>query len=665
MNSAAKINFTHRRMQIAMKKHIHALLAVGCILLALPTVLCQTKPMVPRIPGIIPVELLFNQEDKSDFRLSPDGKTLAFIEHAESSHNLVLQEVGGCTTIQLTRDSLSAFPPKSSLHKNPFYWLNDHELVFLKDKDGDGNYRVFLVETSTREPRCLTDFPNSFSSIVSVSSGKENEIVISCNKRNPSAPDLYRLNVHSGTLKMIYQNPGGMKIYFVDNAGTPRLARTPSGVSRMNTLTGELEEAFAARIDQVFLPVCFSDEGNSVYVYSNIGRDKTALVEYDLGSLQQVRVLCEDSRYDLWSLEERNDAIVPTSECVYSPAMKKLLYVSYTSEQQELCFFDEETKERFEVVRRRLGAYDYSMESYSDDYSKCIFRISSGTLKGSYYLYDHDTGKVMLIHQLSMWLPQRYLADVKPVSFTSRDGQTLHGYLTIPKGADMKNMSVLVNVHGGPHLRDTPGYNDINQLFANRRYLVFQVNYRGSQGYGYEFMKAGYKQWGLRMQDDISDGIQWLIREGIADKSRIAIYGFSSGGYSVLAGLAFTPELYSCGISVSGNVNLFPYFRMVPGSARAMTGDPVRDSVQIVATSPLFHTEQLKSPLLIVNGAKDGSIPINEVDDFVNLLRRQGTDVVYLRYDNLGHNIIYDPKYKLEVFAKAESFLQKNIMRRP
>ena len=648
-----------------MRKHIQTLIAAGAVLIALQVAPCQTKSQSSIPPGIIPAELFFNQEEKSDFRLSPDGNMIAFVEHADRNQNLVAQVLGGYSTIHLTRDSVYSFPPKSSFHRNPFYWLNSHELVFLSDRNGDGKYRVFLVDTTTRQPRCLTDYPNSSSSIISVYAGKKNTIVISCNKRDPASPDLYRIDVRTGDLELIYQNPGGMKIYFVDSSGKPRLARTPSGILKMNDAKGEFEEFIGARIDLVFLPVCFADDDTSFYAYSNIGKKRTALVQYDLATLKEVKTLCADSSYDLWSLEERNDAISATSECVYSPNMRRLLYASYTTERQELCYFDVETKARFEKIRERLGSYDYSMESYSDDYCRFIFKVSNGKLKGSYYFYDHETGKVKLIHQLSMWLPGKYMADVKGIDFLSRDGDTIHGYLTIPKGVELKNLPVLVNVHGGPHLRDTPGYNDINQLFANRGYLVFQINYRGSQGYGYDFMKAGYKQWGLRMQDDITDGIRWLIKEGIADKSRIAIYGFSSGGYNVLAGLAFTPELYSCGISVSGNVNLFPYFKMIPQSARELMGDPVKDSVQIAATSPLYHTEQLRSPLLIVNGAKDRTIPINEVDEFVNALRKHGTDVMYLRYDNLGHNIIYNPKYKLEVFAKAEWFLKKNITRKP
>jgi dipeptidyl aminopeptidase/acylaminoacyl peptidase len=647
-----------------MNRQLQMLMIVVSMLLTHDAVLCQLKQARGYDPGLIPAELLFSQEEKSDFALSPDGGTVAFIEHAGRSHNLVIRAVGGYTSVQLTRDSISAFPPRSSLHKMPYYWVNDHALVYLKDHNGDGNYRIYLVETSGSKPRCLTDFPNSGSSIVSMYTGADNEIVISCNKRNPSAYDLYRLNLTSGSLEMIYENAGGMKIYLVDNAGKLRLARTPSGILRMNEGTGVLEEAIAAQIDRVFLPVSFSADNNFVIAWSSIGRERTALVEYDIALMKEARTLCEDSRYDLWSLEERNDAIFATAECVYAPKMKKLLYASHVTEQQELHFFDEDTKARFDMVRRRLGNYDFAMESYSEDFNKFIFRISSGKLKGSYYFYDHETGKVKLLHQLSMWLPEKLLADVQAVSFASRDGDTLHGYLTVPKRSVLNNMPVLVNVHGGPHLRDTPAYNDINQFFANRGYLVFQVNYRGSQGYGHDFLKAGYKQWGLRMQDDISDGIQWLIREGIADKSRIAIYGFSSGGYNVLAGLAFTPELYSCGISVSGNVNLFPYFNMVPPFARPMIGDPVKDSVQIAATSPLFHTERLKSPLLLVNGVKDRSIPINEVDMFVDKLRTQGTDVEYLRYENLGHNIIYDPTSKLEVFAKAEWFLDKNIAKK-
>ena len=609
----------------------------------------------------IPAELFFRKEVRSGFSLSPDGGKLAYIIHEGKSQNLVIENISDGKLLFTTSDSISAFPPVNIFNKSPYYWINDSLLVFCKDIAGNMKYMIFSANLTKNEVKCLTDFQNSSSAIITASTDKENEVLIDCNKRDPKSTDIYRLDDLAGDMKLIYQDDGVMKVYYADNDGKIRLARTQVGLMKYNEEKRNFDLILPARIGESFYPVAFSPDNKTVYAFSNIGRDRMAIIEYDFNQMNVVRIICENPQYDIWSLEESNDAISETSQLIYSPELRKLLYANYFSEKYELVFFDDETKKRFDYIKDILGKYEYKMISYSDDYDKLLFRISSGALKGAFYYFDYGAKKTKLLWRLSNWLPEKGFAEVRNISYQTRDGQKIYGYLTIPTGSKLKGLPVIINAHGGPMLRDIPGYNDINQFFANLGYTVMQINYRGSKGYGNDFEKLGYKQWGLRMQDDITDGVNWLIKEGIADKNRIGIYGFSSGGYNVLAGMTFTPGLFACGISISGNVNLFPYYNSIPKNYRELFGDPVKDSIQIVNTSPLFHAKKLVNPLMIVNGARDRGIPINEVDSFVDELKRNGTGVEYLRYENVGHNIIYDQALKVEVLKKAEEFLNKHL----
>ena len=609
-------------------------------------------------PGI-PADSFFRQEQKSDFSLSPAGNRIACIVHDGRFQNLVIQDIRDGKEIIVMPDSTSWFPPVNQFNKSPYYWINENLLVFCKARTGNPNYMVYAADLNNNEVRCLTEMPDASSSIISARTRSENEILIGCNRRDPKATDIYELNLMTGDIEMIYQDEGGMKIYYTDNAGEIRLARSQAGLLRYNGEKKTFDLVLPAKIGESFLPQAFSADNRSVYAFTNIGRERMALVEYDYILMKEVKVISEDLLYDIWSLEESNDAISETSRLYYSQEHGKLLCLNYYTEKYELVFFDPETKKRFESLKKILGDHEYRLVSYSIDFDNLLFRIGDGGMKGAWYYFDYPGHEAKLIWRMSDWLPEKNIADVRSISFQARDGKKICGYLTVPSGLKTTNVPVIINAHGGPNLRDIPSYNDVNQYFANLGYVVMQINYRGSKGYGNEFEKLGYKQWGLSMQDDITDGVNWLVKEGIADKNRIAIYGFSSGGYNALAGLTFTPGLFACGISISGNVNLFPYYNSIPPAYREIFGDPVKDSIQIAGTSPLFHSERVVRPLMIVTGARDRGIPVLEVDDFVKKLKENGNAVEYLRFENAGHNIIYDRAMKLEVFRKAGEFLDR------
>ncbi|HUM48254.1 MAG TPA: S9 family peptidase, partial [Chitinophagales bacterium] len=259
------------------------------------------------------------------------------------------------------------------------------------------------------------------------------------------------------------------------------------------------------------------------------------------------------------------------------------------------------------------------------------------------------------------------LASMKPISYTSKDGFTIHGYLTLPLHAKEKQLPVVINPHGGPWVRDTWGFNPEVQFLANRGYAVLQVNYRGSTGYGRKFWEASFKQWGKKMQDDLTDGVNWLIDAGIADPDRIAIYGGSYGGYATLAGLTFTPDKYACGIDYVGVSNLFTFMNTIPPYWKPfldmmyeMVGNPVTESELLHESSPVFHVEEIRAPLLVVQGKNDPRVNINESNQIVEALRKKGVAVEYIVKDNEGHGF-HNEENRFEFYSAMERFLQKHL----
>jgi dipeptidyl aminopeptidase/acylaminoacyl peptidase len=259
------------------------------------------------------------------------------------------------------------------------------------------------------------------------------------------------------------------------------------------------------------------------------------------------------------------------------------------------------------------------------------------------------------------------MADMKPIQYTSRDGLTIHGYLTLPRGFEAKNLPAVLLVHGGPWARDTWGFDPEAQFLANRGYAVLQVNFRGSTGYGREFWEISFKRWGKEMQNDLTDGVNWLVDQGIADPDRVGIYGASYGGYAVLAGLAFTPDLYACGVNYVGVSNLFtllesipPYWELGRQMFYEMMGNPETEADLLREISPLFHADKITAPLIVFQGANDIRCKKPEADQIVRALRDKGIDVPYMVKDNEGHGF-RNEENRFDVYRAMEHFLAQHL----
>lgn len=606
-------------------------------------------PQQTEVP-LIPMKDFFRNAEKRSFQISPDGNYLSFMQSVNARMNVFVQKIGEEAVTQVT------FATERDIAG--YFWKGNNRIIYVQDSKGDENFRLFAVDRDGKNQKDLTPFEKVRAGIVDDLEDNPNEMLIQINKNNPQVFDVYRINVNTGEMKVVGQNPGNITGWQTDHDGKLRVAITTDGVNSSILYRDNEDQEFKTLITTTFketvAPIFFTFDNINLYMASNLGRDKAAIVEYDIKNNKEVRVLYENPDYDVSGLN-------------YSRKNKTLSYATYVGWKQEYFFFSKEAENIFNDLTSKLGGKQIAVSGNNKDEDKLLIRTYSDKSLGAYYFYDVKTKDLKKLSDVSPWLNEQHLADQKPITYKSRDGLTIHGYLTLPKGVDAKNLPVVVNPHGGPWARDVWGFNPEVQFLANRGYAVLQMNFRGSTGYGREFWETSFKQWGKTMQDDISDGVKWLIDQGIADPKRVGIYGGSYGGYATLAGLTFTPELYACGVDYVGVSNLFtfqnsipPYWEPYKEMLYEMVGHPQKDSLLLRDASPVFHVDKIVAPLFIAQGAHDPRVNKNESDQMVEALQKRGIDVPYMVKDNEGHGF-RNEENRFDFYGAMEQFFFKYL----
>jgi dipeptidyl aminopeptidase/acylaminoacyl peptidase len=602
------------------------------------------------LPPLIPMKDFFRNSEKVSFQLSPNGLYLAFMEPWKSRLNVHVQKFGEEKVTRITsatkRDIAS------------FFWANNHRIVFIQDKGGDENFKLYAVEIDGSNPKELIPFDKVRVRIIDDLEENENEMIIGMNKRDKRIFDAFRININTGEMKMIDKNRGDIDGWLTDNDGKLRMAITSDGVNTSilyrHKESDDFRVVLTTNFRETLAPLFFTFDNKYIYASSNIGRDKRAIVKYDPDKNKEIEVVYEDPAIDVSSL-------------LRSKKRKKITGVMYITDKRQYNFFDKERRKLQKKLERRLPGYEVVITNMSKDEHKVLIRTYSDKTMGAYYYYDREKDKFKKLVDLSPWLNEKYMADMKPIRYQSRDGLKIHGYLTLPKGVEPKNLPLVVNPHGGPWARDVWGFNPEVQFLANRGYAVLQMNFRGSTGYGRRFWEAGFKKWGKEMQDDITDGVHWLINAGIADPKRIGIYGASYGGYATLAGVTFTPDLYACGVDYVGVSNIFvlldtipPYWELGRQILYEMIGDPEKDKALLREVSPVFHVDQIKTPLFIAQGANDPRVKRAESDQIVEALKKRGINVPYMVKDNEGHGF-HNEENRFDFYRAMGKFLHKYL----
>jgi dipeptidyl aminopeptidase/acylaminoacyl peptidase len=631
----------------------HLMLAASVSLLFAACGSSEPEPMAEAPPPRIDMKDFFKNPEKASFRISPDGQYISYRAPWNNRMNIFVQKVGSTDAVQVTRDTIRDV--------GGYFWKGDR-IIYSRDINGDENYIVFSASMDGSDVKALTPEQGVRAGTLDVLHnipGMEQHIMVQMNQRNPQVFDPYLVNVVSGEVKSLYDNKENFEGWVTDHTGLIRIATKTDGTEQVlfhrATENEPFKEFKRTPYTDSFNPLFFTFDNKNLFASSNLdGRDKNAIVEYDLSTGKEVREIFSNNDFDVDGLD-------------YSRKRQVLTMVNWTGAKDERHFLDDETKAMYEKLAGKFDGYEYWIYGENDDEDKFMVWAGNDRMPGKYYFYDAKADKLEEVATLRPWIDESQMAEMKPVQYTSRDGLTIHGYLTLPKGREAKNLPVVINPHGGPWARDGWGFNPEVQLLANRGFAVLQMNFRGSTGYGREFWAKSFKQWGKTMQDDITDGVQWLIEEGIADPERIAIYGGSYGGYATLAGITFTPELYACAVDYVGVSNLFTFMNTVPPywepykkMMYEMVGDPKADSLLMREASPVFHVDRIQCPLFIAQGATDPRVNKDESDQVVKALKDRGVEVQYLVKDNEGHGF-HNEENRFEFYDAMEKFLDQHI----
>jgi dipeptidyl aminopeptidase/acylaminoacyl peptidase len=602
-------------------------------------------------PPKIPLRDFFKNPVSRGYLLSPDGKTLSYLAPWETRMNVWIRSTGGGEAKRITSD-------KNRDIRN-YFWKGNQFVIYAQDNKGDENFHLFRVNLKTGEIKDLTPFPKVRAELIDdLEDVSPTDILIQHNKRNAELFDAYRLNVATGEMKMAAQNPGHVDHWVNDHKGRILAATETDGVNATLLTRPDEKAAFNKVLTTNFrehLAVQFyTFDNKQLYAASNIGRDKQAIVTIDPVTGKETGMIYQNPDVDV-------DALA------FSKKRMVLTYAAFTTWREQRKYLDPQTEKMFTTIEQRLPGYQIDGAGNDLDENQLIIAATSDRTPGSRYLFNVKSGELTKLAEVAPWLKEDQLAPMKPIEYTSRDGLTIHGYLALPLGREQKNLPTVVIPHGGPWARDVWGYDPEVQFLANRGYAILQMNFRGSTGYGRKFWEASFKQWGKKMQDDITDGVQWLTKQGIADPKRVAIYGGSYGGYATLAGVTFTPDLYAAAVDYVGPSNMFTFMKTIPpywkpflDEMYEMVGNPDKDKELLASESPVLHSDQIKTPLFIAQGAQDPRVNKAESDQMVASLRKRGVDVEYMVKDNEGHGF-HNEENRFAFYEAMEKFLDQHL----
>lgn len=605
----------------------------------------------------IPLEDFFRNSERTGYQLSPDGSYISYMAPYKDRLNVFVRRVDETDehAIRITNETERSVAG--------YMWADNQRLLYMKDTAGDENYQLYGVHRDGSDDRAYTAFDGVRTSLIDDLEEQQGVVMIGMNKRNPEVFDPYRLNIETGELTLLAENPGNIQGWMTDHDGRLRVATAiVDGVNTQILYRDTEDEPFKPVLTTNFRDVVsfmeFTPDNKEVYAATNLHRDKTILVRMNPATCEELEVLYENERYDIASIS-------------YSRKRKKLLSVYCTGHKEPVRhYFDAEEEQLRQRIKAHFPNQRYGIADTDKAEANYLIYVGGDRTRGSYWHYNALTNEAKKIADLAPWIKSDEMNAMHPVCYTTRDGLQIEAYLTLPNGLTpdtAKQLPVVVNPHGGPWARDCWGYSSEVQFLSNRGYAVFQMNFRGSTGYGRHFLEASYKQWGLKMQDDITDGVKWLIEKGIANPNRIAIYGGSYGGYATLAGLTFTPDLYACGIDYVGVSNLFTFMQTIPPYWRPMlemmyeqVGHPEHDADQLAATSPALHADKIKVPLFVAQGANDPRVNKAESDQMVEALRQRGVVVEYMVKDNEGHGF-HNQENRFDFYRAMERFLKAHL----
>jgi len=627
---------------------------------------------------IIPRELLFGNPDKASLQISPDGQYISFLAPVNNVLNVWVAPATSPEKAEpVTKDTLRGI--------RIYFWAHTNQhIIYLQDLAGDENWQVHAVHIATKEDKNLTPFeeiPGPDGKPITLPNGKQlrpqaqiqavshkftDEILVGLNNRNPQFHDIYRLNILTGEMKLLQPNDRFMGFQTDDDYHIRLAAQmTPDGGMELFEPDGKggwkSVDKIAMEDMMTTSPVAFDKTGTVLYMIDSRRRNTAALVAVDLKTGEK-KLVFEDPRADVSQI-----MIHPTEKTIEAAAVEYL--------RTEWTILDEKIKVDMDYLRTvSEGDINVYSRTLDDKFWTVAYMVDNGPVR--YYLYDRANRQAQFLFTNRKDLEGVKLSKMYPVVIKSRDGLNLVSYLTLPwwhdpdnDGRPAKPLPMVLYVHGGPWARDSWGYNNIHQWLANRGYAVLSVNYRGSTGFGKDFINASNLEWAGKMHDDLIDAVNWAINERIADKNKVAIMGGSYGGYATLVGMTFTPEVFACGVDIVGPSNLRTLLETIPPYWKPMmelwatrVGDPRTEEGRkfLDSRSPLTYVDRISKPLLIGQGANDPRVKQSESDQIVKAMQEKNIPVTYVLYSDEGHGFAR-PENRLSFFAVSELFLAQHL----
>jgi dipeptidyl aminopeptidase/acylaminoacyl peptidase len=605
---------------------------------------------------LIPREVLFGNPERISPHISPDGTRLAWIAPHDGVLNVWVAPVGASG---VDWDAAVVVTDDTDRGIRAYAWArDDRHLLYLQDTGGDENWRIYDVDMETMAKRDLTPYDGIQARIIATKKSHRDEVLVGMNRDNPQLHDVYRLDLKTGELAKLIDNPGYAgwladedmvvrgALAPLPDGGFDLLVRDDAGADWRTLMTIPADDAPASDV------LAFTGDGKSLLVISSVGVDTGRLARIDLAS-GDVRMLLEDPEADVAGAMLHPDTREPQIAVVLK-------------DRAEYHVLDPAVQPDYQAIRAlHTGDPQMAGRDEADKTWLVAFTDDAGPVR--YFAYDRTSRAGRFLFDSRPDLLRYELARMEPFSFTARDGLAVHGYVTFPPGGGRSGLPTVLNVHGGPQARDVWGFDPEAQWLANRGYLCVQVNYRGSTGYGKAFVSAGDREWGGKMQDDLTDAVRYVVDQGWADPGKVAIYGGSYGGYAALAGAAFTPDVFCCAVDIVGPSNLKtlletipPYWAPMRAQLYRRVGNPETDEEFLWSRSPLSRARDIRIPLLIAQGANDPRVKQAESEQIVAALTEAGIEYEYMLFPDEGHGFA-KPENRLKFYAAAERFLAKYL----
>jgi dipeptidyl aminopeptidase/acylaminoacyl peptidase len=613
----------------------------------------QTSEATP----LIPRQVLFGNPTRTAGQVSPDGKWLSWRAPKDGVMNVWIAPVSDPSAARAITNSTDRPIPQ-------YFWAPDGKSVlYIQDKGGDEDYLLYGVDVATGAERTLTPFEKTRIQLVGASNTIKDKLLVGVNNRDPRFHDVHMLDLNTGELTLVMQNDAYAG-FLADNNLALRMAVRPNaggGMDFFPVVDGKIAETASesTTLEDALStsPAGFTTDGKTMYWIDSRDRNTAALIAQDVATGQK-RVIAENDKADIGGT-------------MSDPTTGEVEAYSFTYLTTEWTATDPAVKASLDWLGERLEG-DFGVQSRTEDDTKWVVWNDPVTTPTKAYIYDRTANTLTEFYTARPDLVGAPLQKMHPVEIKSRDGLTLPSYLTLPAGTDPNGDGVpdaavplVLLVHGGPWARDGYGYNGYHQWLANRGYAVLSVNFRGSTGFGKDFVNAGNLEWGKKMHDDLIDAVDWAIARGVTSADKVAVMGGSYGGYATLAGLTFTPDKFACGVDIVGPSNLEtllatipPYWAPMVSQFHERMGNPNTPEglALLKERSPLYSADKIVKPLLIGQGANDPRVKQAESDQIVAAMKASNIPVTYVLYPDEGHGFA-KPNNNIAFNAVTENFL--------